>query len=356
MVVFFVAHRRRSSDHSEHSTPSFLISFNTLINKIGIQSEMSNFRQQYPVSCMSCPICKTSEFQNRSLVMMINECCHPICQNCCENLFARNIGPCPYENCGKMLKRSAFWVQNFTPRVERENFVRKRINKIFNLQEDDFPDLRAFNDYLEKVEDIVFRLANEINVDEVENEIQNFQEQHTDLIERNKRKPTKDDLWIRAMLEEEQARQRKLHDEYTKDQIEKAQNQALFNPKAIIEELKSSNLPAEVVLDRQRKKQIEYEMAEKEEAERRKRDKQEGKRAVDRHVFGSIRPSGKQYIHKQLLLSINGPALPSEQDLEEFGYIHHIPQATISALAGGYTTTLSCQRALLEAHSDLFAF
>jgi glycerol-3-phosphate O-acyltransferase len=48
----------------------------------------------------------------------------------------------------------------------------------------------------------------------------------------------------------------------------------LFNPKAIIDELKTSDLPAEVVLDRQRKKQIEHEMAEKEEAERRKRDKQ----------------------------------------------------------------------------------
>jgi len=29
--------------------------------------------------------------------------------------------------------------------------------KIFNLQEEDFPNLREFNDYLEKVEDIVFK-------------------------------------------------------------------------------------------------------------------------------------------------------------------------------------------------------
>jgi hypothetical protein len=79
-----------------------------------------------------CPKCKTSEFQNRSLVMMLNECCHPICQNCMENLFARNVGPCPYKDCGRTLKKSAFWIQEFDDlRVERENFVRKRIVKVF---------------------------------------------------------------------------------------------------------------------------------------------------------------------------------------------------------------------------------
>lgn len=118
-----------------------------------------------------------------------------------------------------------------------------------------------------------FRLANELDVDDTEEEIRQFRDKNADKIERNKRKPSKDDLWIRAMLEEEQNRQRKLQDEYAKDEMEKDQNRAMFNPKAIIDELRSSDLPAEVVLDRQRKKQIEHEMAEKEEAQRKKRDK-----------------------------------------------------------------------------------
>lgn len=105
-----------------------------------------------------CPKCKTSEFQNRSLIMMLNECCHPICQNCMENLFARNVGQCPYKDCGRTLKKSGFWIQEFDDlRVERENFIRKRILKTFNLQEDDFENLRDYNDYLERVEDIIFK-------------------------------------------------------------------------------------------------------------------------------------------------------------------------------------------------------
>lgn len=43
--------------------------------------------------------------------------------------------------------------------------------------------------------------------------------------------------------------------------------------KAIIDELRESDLPAEVILDRQRKRQIEAELAEKEEASRRKKSK-----------------------------------------------------------------------------------
>jgi CDK-activating kinase assembly factor MAT1 len=91
--------------------------------------------------------------------------------------------------------------------------------QIFNLQEEDFPNLREFNDYLEKVEDIVFRLANELDVENTEAEIKTFREQHIEIIERNKRRPTRDELWIRAMLEEEKVRQRKLQDEHAKDVV-----------------------------------------------------------------------------------------------------------------------------------------
>lgn len=35
------------------------------------------------------------------------------------------------------------------PQIEKENHVRKRLKKIFNLKQDDFEDLKQFNDYLE---------------------------------------------------------------------------------------------------------------------------------------------------------------------------------------------------------------
>lgn len=53
---------------------------------------------------------------------------------------------------------------------------------------------------------------------------------------------------------------------------EKKRASAAANPQAIIDELKNTDLPAEVILDRQRKIKIEAELAEKEEALRKKRE------------------------------------------------------------------------------------
>ena len=81
------------------------------------------------VKSRQCPKCKTTEQQNRSLTMMINECGHPICKNCVENIFAWNTADCPI--CHKTLKKNNFWEQKFdNPVIERELFHRKRLSKV----------------------------------------------------------------------------------------------------------------------------------------------------------------------------------------------------------------------------------
>lgn len=63
--------------------------------------------------------------------MMINECGHPICQNCVENIFSRNANTCPQPGCGRILKKNTFWQQMFDdPFIEKENFVRRRVLKV----------------------------------------------------------------------------------------------------------------------------------------------------------------------------------------------------------------------------------
>lgn len=82
----------------------------------------------------SCPKCKSNEYSNRALVMMINECGHPLCQNCVDNIFARNANKCPYEGCERVLKKNNFWEQVFDdPEIEKENFVRRRVLKVSSL-------------------------------------------------------------------------------------------------------------------------------------------------------------------------------------------------------------------------------
>lgn len=60
--------------------------------------------------------------------------------------------------------------------------------QIYNLKREDFPTLRDYNDYLERVENIVMNLTYDIDVEETEMEVNRFKEEYSELIERNKRK------------------------------------------------------------------------------------------------------------------------------------------------------------------------
>ncbi|VDN37669.1 unnamed protein product [Cylicostephanus goldi] len=60
-------------------------------------------------------------------------------------------------------------------------------------------------------------------------------------------------------------------DQAHSQESKEAEKSAVKDTKAIMEELRESNVPAEVILDRERKRQIEQELEEKEEAARRKK-------------------------------------------------------------------------------------
>ena len=87
------------------------------------------------------------------------------------------------------------------------------------MQEDDFPDLRAYNDYLERVEDIVFNLANELGVVETESEIKRFKEENADAIERNRKRLTPEEMRINQILEEECQRVRRAQITVTEQKV-----------------------------------------------------------------------------------------------------------------------------------------
>ncbi|KAJ3556531.1 hypothetical protein NM688_g1978 [Phlebia brevispora] len=106
------------------------------------------------------------------------------CESCIDRLFTLGPAPCPI--CGKTLRKLAFTPQTFEDLgVEKEVAVRRRIAKDFNKRPEDFPDLRAYNDYLEEVEDITFNLINDIDVPETEARIAKYKKENAALIELN---------------------------------------------------------------------------------------------------------------------------------------------------------------------------
>ncbi len=60
--------------------------------------------------------------------------------------------------------------------------IRKRVLRDFNLKEEDFGTLREYNDYLEMVEDIIFNLVNDIDVQETNRRIAVYKQKNKDQI------------------------------------------------------------------------------------------------------------------------------------------------------------------------------
>lgn len=114
---------------------------------------------------LECPRCKTTKYRNPQLKLLVNVCGHPLCEKCIELMFANGAAKC-YQ-CPTPLKRGNFKRQLFQDsQVEKDIQVRRDILRKFNKTQDAFPTLRAYNDYLEKLETVIYNLANDIDLDE----------------------------------------------------------------------------------------------------------------------------------------------------------------------------------------------
>ncbi|XP_061751244.1 CDK-activating kinase assembly factor MAT1 isoform X1 [Nerophis ophidion] len=193
-----------------------------------------------------CPRCKTTKYRNPSLKLMVNVCGHTLCENCVEMLFVRGSGNCV--QCETPLRKSNFRVQLFEdPTVDKEVEIRKKVLKIYNKRDLDFPSLREYNDYLEQVEDIVFNLTNNIEVENTKLRMEQYQRENRDLIQKNKVKLTREqeELEELLLLEQQGSEQRRL------DVLQEEQRQLLAkkkNKQALLDELEQSQVPASILL------------------------------------------------------------------------------------------------------------
>ncbi len=102
-------------------------------------------------------------YLNPRLRLLVSPCYHKMCESCIDRIFS--LGPAPCPECGKKVSKNQFTAQTFQDLgVEREVAVRRNVAKLFNRRQDDFVDLKAYNDYLEEVEEITFNLIHEIDV------------------------------------------------------------------------------------------------------------------------------------------------------------------------------------------------
>lgn len=119
-----------------------------------------------------------------------------MCTNCVNRLFNEGPNQCPYAGCHRTLRRKGFRSAFFGDlAVEREVDIRRRVAAVFNAQPEDFETLRHYNDYLQMVEDLTFDLVFSTSGSpnsrkrkaDAEARLREYEAQHREEIERNRR-------------------------------------------------------------------------------------------------------------------------------------------------------------------------
>lgn len=85
--------------------------------------------------------------------------------------------------------------------MEKEVQIRKKISRYFNKRQEDFPSLRAFNDYLEEAEEIIFNMCNNVDVQDTEEKIEKFRLENKELIAQNLAKQKAEAKQISTLLD-----------------------------------------------------------------------------------------------------------------------------------------------------------
>ncbi|KAI0990175.1 hypothetical protein GJ496_004223 [Pomphorhynchus laevis] len=157
---------------------------------------------QIPLDEQECPRCKTNKFRNPSMTLHINICGHSLCDVCVHTLFTLGTGNCP--TCSCSLRKNNFRLQYFdSPSVEREVEVRRKILRDFNLRPNDFHSQEEYDNYLETVEDIIYNIVNNVNVDRTKKRIEECRKRNRSKILKNRSTLSADQEAIERLLDEE---------------------------------------------------------------------------------------------------------------------------------------------------------
>ncbi|CAK9435330.1 uncharacterized protein LODBEIA_P57050 [Lodderomyces beijingensis] len=201
-----------------------------------------------------CPICKTDKYLSPSMRFLVNpECYHKICESCVDRIFSLGPAPCPYPKCGKILRKNRFKQQIFEDLViEKEIDVRRRVGAIYNKTEEDFASLKEYNQYLEQVEEIVFKLSNGVDLEATEQEVREYESEHKlEILEKNMRESQKT-----ADLAKYQDAMERLKQEKLKIQKRMEQEDVEFKilqQQELLEKMTNSSMSSEELLQQQQR-------------------------------------------------------------------------------------------------------
>lgn len=312
-----------------------------------------------------CPVCKSNRYLNPSLTFLINsECYHTMCTSCVDRIFTSGPAPCPVAGCHRTLRKRGFHPAFFGDlSIEREVDVRKRVGAVFNRRQDDFESLRDWNDYLESVEDLVFKLTEGSAQErrEADAALKGYAEMNRREIEENeKMEKEEEEVGRQAQAEaDERARRRReevrMQDAEEKRDLERTRRQAIENltrAEGNAEEITRSN--QELIMVKKEKMKVDQREDERKDVREDERKEQ------------SAMPKGLKGLKKRRPVEVEKPYDPfGGVDLTPTRYVlqKHYKNDWLKPaendprhMVGGYNMQEYYARSMFEAFSGLGVF
>jgi len=285
---------------------------------------------------------------------MVNICGHALCENCIELLFVKGSAKCP--ECDISLRRGNFRIQMFEdPLIEKEVDIRKRVLRDFNKREDDFDTLREYNDYLEEIEEIIYNLTNNVDIESTKKKIEQYKRDNKVQIMRNKSKLSRDELYLEDLIEYEQHENVARKQQLLKEEIEEKLLKTKIK-EALIDELMFSDAPAGEILANHIATKLKTDSGQAKEIP--KLAPTQFSTGIKLWQSDSFLPIPKKeealFKYEETKKDLCGPAPPFYEELLCNGYLENTRSESESEKAGGFVCNIACYRALEEAFCGLY--
>lgn len=202
-----------------------------------------------------------------------------MCESCIDRIFS--LGPAPCPECGKKVSKNQFTAQTFQDLgVEREVAVRRTVAKLFNRREDDFLDLKAYNDYLEEVEEITFNLIHEIDLPRTNAKLEQYQAAHRSAIA-SSANLSQQESDRQARMDEQEKLAKKARADRLRQEEEKEREERERERIEMMRQLEGGGDPEEILEKQRQKRQEREERQRLQELESRRREKEAAQAAAN---------------------------------------------------------------------------
>lgn len=227
-----------------------------------------------------------------------------MCESCIDRIFS--LGPAPCPECGKKVSKVQFAAQTFQDLgVEREVAVRKTVAKLFNRREDDFLNLKAYNDYLEEVEEITFNLIHEIDLPRTNAKLEQYQAAHRSAIASGANL-SQQESDKQARMDEDARSAKKARAERLRQEEEREREERDRERQEIMRELEKGGDPDSVIEKQRQRRQEREERLRLQEQEARRREREQAQSAANA-ATGSGDTADRRYWSLDMLLDFDGP-------------------------------------------------